>query len=1588
MIHLTQNAESYARNKTIHDKEQVIFVKKAFLSLKVGLPILFALCVWLSFSSLQETYAGDSNYDSDFAALWANEAYLKPDTANPRINVGYPTIAQDVELTFPDFVDVDGEIWAYHIYRNYTKGYKLTVARATSEDGIHFTDDVLVLDVGNPGTTEDAFASFPGIWYEDGTFYLVYESVGTGNIGGVFLATSTDGIHFTKHGKILEEGDAPWETLGVGTPSLYKEGDTWYLFYTSWEGTVSQIGVATGEDLFALTKHPNNPILRVGDEGEPDDGTVGKRKIVYEDGYYYMVYEFSSAVNAGYAFDYSEWSHTFARSDDLLNWTKYSQYNLLPTSDDKYGNDGPTILKIDGVTWIYYRYGDAPYSSYSRRERIANETNGGYDRAYEAEALGHALGQAEDEGWAANPTDDPDSGYLVYGPCATDVPLGENIAVVKAKIDDNTSDNLPVMRIDVYDRVANLILESRTINRGQFVSPDHYEFFSVPFVNTNPTHQIEFRVYWYNRSSLNADRVLLNYGNFSTQQPPLVPAPGATVTPGNYLAPNPSGDALRLQVDNHNKGPEEREYYYYNKFSDAAYTFQSGDYIEYDVKLNTYIAGAGGIDIAATDGTRFRGYAAWKDQNNLSGHPSADLSQFAYNAWYHRKLPVPAELIGKTAAGWELVGENDRVFHTYSALYDNIVVTDGSGNVRKAVFRDGDDSNRNESDLWKVARRIMSVEDLDIAPPAQPSPVPAPSPTPAPLTEYYNDNKDQLTDRYSFQYNGTGWTSGQHADNSGGTVRFSDEENDYLLFRFYGTDIGFYAETGPDQGIAAISIDGGQETAVDLYSPHRARNKLVWISSKMGYEEHTLKVRVTGTKNPASSGTSVANDGVKVDVSSGFRYYNDSAIGAGPLKFQYAGTGWTGENSEATSEGTIRYSNVTNDYATFSFSGNQIWWYSDLGENRGIAAVSVDGGPETFVDLYAPGPTRNKKMWTSPLLADGEHTLKIRVTGTRNAGSSGYYVLVDGVGLPQPSPVPPYYNESLVGTGELQFAYSGTGWVGENNPRTSGGTIRYSNVTDDYAIFRFSGTQIDWYTVTGPNRGIAAVSIDNGPETAVDLYTADAEWNAKVWSSPVLGNGEHLLKIRVAGTKHANSGGYYVLLDGVKLSPLSSAPSPYYNDHLAGSDPFEFAYSGTGWVSENAVQTSNGTVRYSNVANDEVAFTFTGKQIWWYSDPGTNRGIAAVSIDNGPETMVDLYSPDAAWNKIVWSSPVLTDGEHTLKIRVTGARHAGSDGAYVLVDGVGLTPPYHNDNATGSGLLEFDYNGTGWVHENDPTASEGTSSYSNVAEDTVSFAFEGSQIEWYSIRGSNRGIAAVSVDNGPETLVDLYSADIQWNKIVWRSPVLTPGEHTLRIRVTGNRHPASIGDYIVVDGLTVAGGEASPSTPASANPQGDYLELTVANTASGSHYYYRTFAEKTYTFRNGDYLEYDVRLLDDTAGAGGIEVTATDGTYFRIDADWLDANSVGGHPSSDLSEYAYNAWYHRKLPVPDAMIGKTALHWDLAGASQAHNAEYTAQYDNIAITDGNGTERFAVFESASDSNVNKLNFGSQASGALIVGNTP
>jgi hypothetical protein len=191
--------------------------------------------------------------------------------------------------------------------------------------------------------------------YSEGELRSAMEATEVPFPGDIGLATSSDGIHWIKNASntpLLIHQTVGFESGNIGTPSLYKEKDTWYVYYHGYDGTDCHIGVATGTSLTNLTRYQENPIIKTGEFGQWDAGGIGKRYIRKEGRYYYMIFEGST----DHPFDTAKWSTGIARSTDLLNWTKFSRNLIIPRTSGGFGYDAPEFVQTpDTNLFIYYR---------------------------------------------------------------------------------------------------------------------------------------------------------------------------------------------------------------------------------------------------------------------------------------------------------------------------------------------------------------------------------------------------------------------------------------------------------------------------------------------------------------------------------------------------------------------------------------------------------------------------------------------------------------------------------------------------------------------------------------------------------------------------------------------------------------------------------------------------------------------------------------------------------------------------------------------------------------------------------------------------------------------------------------------------------------------------------------------------------------------------------------------------------------------------------------------------------------------------------------------------------------------------------
>lgn len=293
---------------------------------------------------------------------------------------------------------------------------------------------------------------------------------------------------------------------------------------------------------------------------------------------------------------------------------------------------------------------------------------------------------------------------------------------------------------------------------------------------------------------------------------------------------------------------------------------------------------------------------------------------------------------------------------------------------------------------------------------------------------------------------------------------------------------------------------------------------------------------------------------------------DDQASGGSAGAFSYAGSGW-GSCTNYCSDpqtyadmylGSNTYSSSTGDYALYSFIGTAAKLFANVGPDRGISNVQVCNasgtscGSATPVDQYAASYKSHVPVFGVGSLSNAAHTLKITVSGTRNASSSDNYAVIDsgaylstqyGFGLSEFEAFGPSASgQTNYDDTSAAFTYSGSSWgnCGSGCGGYQGlfnGTNSYGDASGDYALVHFTGSRVRLFGVLNTDRGQASVAVCNasgascGSSTTVDFYGDLFEPNVPVFDSGVITTGAHTLKVTILGSHRTGGSANFAVLD-------------------------------------------------------------------------------------------------------------------------------------------------------------------------------------------------------------------------------------------------------------------------------------------------------------------------------------------------------------------------------------------------------------------------------------------------------------------------
>ena len=238
---------------------------------------------------------------------------------------------------------------------------------------------------------------------------------------------------------------------------------------------------------------------------------------------------------------------------------------------------------------------------------------------------------------------------------------------------------------------------------------------------------------------------------------------------------------------------------------------------------------------------------------------------------------------------------------------------------------------------------------------------------------------------------------------------------------------------------------------------------------------------------------------------------DDAVQGTGLEQHNYVGAGWIHGTITNTFYNSTHSATVVNGaYVTFKFAAGRIYWYTEKKKTHGIVAISIDGGPETLIDLYS-STEQHVLVYTSPFLDRlATHTFKIRATGTKNAASTNYYAIHDYFVIDYEA-MPPDITSTSFGGGALArivgssdgnsaFGYQALSDITNASMNTAVGTRALSglyyasaNTAVGYqALSNLGGMGSYGNTAVGTEAGPAGFAVNT---TAIGAYAKTTAYN-------------------------------------------------------------------------------------------------------------------------------------------------------------------------------------------------------------------------------------------------------------------------------------------------------------------------------------------------------------------------------------------------------------------------------------------------------------------------------------------------------------
>ncbi len=205
----------------------------------------------------------------------------------------------------------------YKMWYSGLDGYRNRMLYATSDDGIHWAKHGVMIDVLTPPYYWDSVSVASVL--KIGSTYHMWFSAGYWSGGPftfwaqIYHATSTNGEDWNVTGVALPPNQ-DWDIGMTAAPWVVQDpSGTFWLFFSGWDGSNTRVGVATSENGTSFTPYAGNPIIDLGPSGDWDSLDTNTPAVI-PGSPWILFFAGTDRVTE---------SIGIATSDDGLNWTKF-----------------------------------------------------------------------------------------------------------------------------------------------------------------------------------------------------------------------------------------------------------------------------------------------------------------------------------------------------------------------------------------------------------------------------------------------------------------------------------------------------------------------------------------------------------------------------------------------------------------------------------------------------------------------------------------------------------------------------------------------------------------------------------------------------------------------------------------------------------------------------------------------------------------------------------------------------------------------------------------------------------------------------------------------------------------------------------------------------------------------------------------------------------------------------------------------------------------------------------------------------------------------------------------------------------------